>query len=141
VVQKPGWLRDKKINLLAQISLAKHPDLPDVPLVMEFAKSDSDRQVLEFLFARNVLGRPFLAPPGVPGERVVALRAAFDAMVKDKDVIAEFKKVKQELAPVGGETIQNLMGRLYATPKDIIAKARAATTWHGTVVRPTKLKK
>ncbi|MGE0650918.1 MAG: Bug family tripartite tricarboxylate transporter substrate binding protein [Alphaproteobacteria bacterium] len=141
VVQKPDWLRDKKINLLAQISLAGHPDLPNVPLVMDFAKSDADRQVLEFLFARNVLGRPFLAPPGVPGDRVVALRAAFDAMVKDKDVVAEFKKVKQELTPVGGETIQNLMGRLYATPKDIIAKAKAATKWHGTVVKPVKEKK
>lgn len=138
VVQKPDWLKEKKINLLAQIALVGHPDLPDVPLVMSFAKTDEDKQVLEFLFARNVLGRPFLAPPGVPGERVVALRAAFDAMVKDKDAIADFEKQKQELTPVGGEALQNLMNRLYATPKDIIAKADKAMEWQGTQTLPAK---
>lgn len=138
VVQKPDWLKEKKINLLAQIALVGHPDLPDVPLVMDFAKTDEDRQVLEFMFARNVLGRPFLAPPGVPGERVVALRAAFDAMVKDKESIAEFDKQKQELTPVGGEAIQNLMARIYATPKEIIAKADKSTEWHGTQSLPAK---
>ena len=138
VVQKPDWLQEKKINLLAQIALVGHPDLKDVPLVMDFAKSAEDKQVLEFLFARNVLGRPFLTPPGVPAERVAALRKAFDAMVKDKDAIAEFDKQKQELTPVSGQEIQDLMDRLYKTPKEIIAKADKAMEWHGTQTLPAK---
>jgi tripartite-type tricarboxylate transporter receptor subunit TctC len=138
IVQKPDWLQEKKINLLAQIALVGHPDLKDVPLVMDFAKTAEDKQVLEFLFARNVLGRPFLAPPGVPADRVAALRKAFDAMVKDKDAIAEFDKQKQELTPVSGQEIQDLMDRLYKTPKDIIAKADKAMEWHGTQALPAK---
>lgn len=138
VVQKPDWLKEKKINLLAQIALVGHPDLPNVPLVMDFAKTAEDKQVLEFLFARNVLGRPFLAPPGVPADRVAALRKAFDAMVKDKDVIAEFAKQKQELTPVSGMEIQNLLDRLYKTPKEIIAKADKAMEWKGTQTLPAK---
>ncbi len=110
----------------------------DVPLVMDFAKTAEDKQVLEFLFARNVLGRPFLAPPGVPADRVAALRKAFDAMVKDKDAIAEFDKQKQELTPVSGQEIQDLMDRLYKTPKDIIAKADKAMEWQGTQTLPAK---
>jgi tripartite-type tricarboxylate transporter receptor subunit TctC len=85
-----------------------------------------------------VLGRPFLAPPGVPADRVAALRKAFDEMVKDKAVIADFEKQKQELTPVSGTEIQTLMDRLYKTPKDIIAKADKAMEWHGTQSLPAK---
>ena len=110
----------------------------DVPLVMDFAKTAEDKQVLEFLIARNVLGRPILAPPNEPADRVAALRKAFDAMVKDKDAIAEFDKQKQELTPVSRTEIQDLMDRLYKTPKDIIAKADKAMEWQGTQTLPAK---
>ncbi len=131
VTQFPHWIKEKKINILGQITLEKHPDLPDVPLVTEFAKTEEDRDVLEFLFARQVMGRPALAPPGVSADRVAALRAAFDAMVKDKAAIAEFEKANQELAPVSGQYIQNLVEKFYRAPKSTIEKAISASEWRG----------
>lgn len=120
VVQRPDWLKEKKINVLAQMAVEKHPELPDVPLVTEFARTDDERKALRFVFARGIMGRPYVIPPGVPDDRVAALRAAFDAMVKDPGVIAEFARQKQELTPVSGLVIQKLVDEFYATPKDLI---------------------
>lgn len=131
VTQFPTWIKEKKINILGQITLEKHPDLPNVPLVSEFAKNEEDKDVLEFLFARQVMGRPLLAPPGVPADRVAALRSAFDAMVKDKDVIKAFADANQELAPVSGKYMQDLIAKFHKTPKAVIAKAIGASEWRG----------
>jgi hypothetical protein len=87
VVQHPDWIRDKTIKVLIQVP-TRHPDLNDVPLAMDVAKSDDDRQALEFLFGHLVMSRSYVLPPDVPAERTAALRSAFDAMVKDKTVIA-----------------------------------------------------
>src|SRR5215207_4144686 len=76
-LRKSEWLKDKKINVLFQMALKKHPDIPDVPAIQDFAKSGEDRQVIEFLFAPQDMGRPFFAPPTVPPERVQVLREAF----------------------------------------------------------------
>jgi tripartite-type tricarboxylate transporter receptor subunit TctC len=129
--QFPTWIKEKKINILGQITLEKHPDLQHVPLVLDFAKTQEDREVLEFLFARQVMGRPYLAPPGVPEDRVKALRAAFSMMVKDKAGAADFKKANQELTPVSGEYIQNLVAKFHKTPKPVIQKAIDASQWRG----------
>lgn len=120
VSQRPEWLRDKKINILAQLSVEKHPDLPHVPQVIEFAKNEEQRKALLFVFARGVIGRPFVIPPGVPQDRIDALRKAFDDMVKAPEVIAEFARQKQELTPVSGVKIQALIEQFYATPKALI---------------------
>ena len=82
-----SWIADKRMIVLVQLSLTKHPDLPDVPLAMDFAKTDEQRQILKMLFARNVMGRPFVAPPNVPADRVAALRQAFMDTMKDKDLL------------------------------------------------------
>jgi tripartite-type tricarboxylate transporter receptor subunit TctC len=121
----PTWVQDKKIKILMQLSLAKHPDLPDVPLIMDLAKNDEQRQILKLVFARQVMGRPFLGPPGIPDDRLTALRKAFMDTMKDPEFLAEAEKGKLEITPVSGEDIQKLVTEVYATPKDVAAKAGA----------------
>ena len=87
-----NWIDEKKINVLVQLALDKHPDLPDVPLVTDLAKTDEQRQIFKLIFARQVMGRPFLAPPGIPRDRVAALRKAFMDTMKDKDFLADAEK-------------------------------------------------
>ena len=120
------WLRDKTVSVFIQLALHKHPDLPDVPLVMDLAKTDADRRILELVFARQVMGRPFAAPPGVPKDRLAALRQAFDDTMKDPDFLAEAAKIDVEITPVSGEKLQGLVDDVYHdTTPDIAAKAGA----------------
>ena len=126
IAAHPTWLKEKKINILVQFALAKHPDLPDIPLVIDLAKNDEDRQMLRLIFARQVMGRPFIAPPGVPRERVEALRIAFMATMADKDFLADAAKARLEIAPVSGDKVQALVKETYATPAAIAQRAAAA---------------
>jgi tripartite-type tricarboxylate transporter receptor subunit TctC len=96
------WVKDKKVTLLAQLGLSKHADLPNVPSIMDFARTSEDKAMLRLIFARQGLGRPFLAPPGIPAERLVALRKAFDATMKDADFLADADKGKMEINPLTG---------------------------------------
>jgi hypothetical protein len=112
---------------LLQLSLEKHPELPDVPAIMDFAKNDEQRKVLELIFARQIMGRPVLAPPNLPPERTQALRRAFDATMKDPALIADADKGQWEITPVSGEEIEKLMSRLYRTPPQIIELAKQVT--------------
>ena len=121
-----SWIEDKRMIVLVQLSLEKHPELPDVPLVMDSAKTDEQRQILKMIFARNVMGRPYLAPPNVPPDRVAALRDAFAATMTDKDFLAEASKTDLEINPVSGAEVEKLVNEVYATPPDIVAKAKAA---------------
>jgi tripartite-type tricarboxylate transporter receptor subunit TctC len=121
-----SWIDDKRMIVLIQLSLAKHPELPDVPLVMDFAKTDEQRQILKLVFARNVMGRPYLAPPNVPADRVSALRDAFSATMADKDFRAEADKTELEINPVSGAEVEALVKEVYATPPDVVAKAKVA---------------
>jgi tripartite-type tricarboxylate transporter receptor subunit TctC len=124
---RPEWLRDKKINLLAVFSLQKAADIPaEVPLIGDLAGSDEQRQILRIHLAGQALGRPFFTSPGVPQDRKAALRAAFDATMKDPDFVAETTKVKLEVNPATGAEIDRLLAEIYATPKDVIEKAKQA---------------
>ena len=125
-LRKGDWLKDKKINILYQMSLEKHPELPDVPAIIDYAKTSDDRKVFEFLFAPQEMGRPFFAPPGVPAERVRALREAFAQTLKDPQFLADAEKMGIEVQHVGGEQIQMLVERIYASPPEVITRARAA---------------
>jgi tripartite-type tricarboxylate transporter receptor subunit TctC len=122
--QHPEWIREKTISVLVQVP-TRHKDLT-VPLATELAKQPDDRQAIEFLFGHLVMSRSYVLPPNVPAERTAALRAAFDAMVKDKSVIADFAKSRHELAPISGAELNALVDRFYATPKHVIAKALKA---------------
>lgn len=128
VAAKPDWLKDGKINLLIQLSLKRHPDVANVPTVLELAKSDDDRKVLELVFAQQQVGRPLFAPPGLPASRTVALRAAFDAMMADKGVLAEAERQHLEInQPMPGAEIAALVERLHTLPEPIVERAIAAT--------------
>ncbi len=89
---RPHWLAEKKINILVQIGLKKAPDLPDVPLLMELGTNAEDRALLRLLSASTQIGRPIFTTPEVPAERVAALRAAFDAMMRDPAFLEEAKR-------------------------------------------------
>ena len=119
------WITSKKIIVLVQMSLSKHPDLPDVPLIMDLAKTDEQRQIFKLIFARQVMGRPFAAPPGVPADRLAALRQAFAETMKDKEFLAEAEQAKFEINPVGGEQIDALVKEIYQTPPEVTKKAAA----------------
>jgi tripartite-type tricarboxylate transporter receptor subunit TctC len=121
-----SWIDDKRMTVLIQLSLGRHPELPDVPLVMDFAKTDKQRQILKMVFARNVMGRPYLAPPNLPADRLAALRDAFMATMADKDFVAEAGKTQLEINPVSGADVEALVKDVYATPSDVVAEAKAA---------------
>jgi tripartite-type tricarboxylate transporter receptor subunit TctC len=123
---RQAWLNDKKMSVLVQLSLSRHPELPDVPLISDFAKTDEQRQILKMVFARQVMGRPYLAPPNLPPDRLATLRQAFMDTMGDKDFLAEAAKVELEVNPVSGADVEKLVKDVYATPPDIIAKAKAA---------------
>jgi tripartite-type tricarboxylate transporter receptor subunit TctC len=107
-------------------AMKPHPELPGVPSVYDFAKSDDDRKVLDLLFGWRVLGRPLAAPPGVPKERLAALRKSFDAAVSDKRFVADAAKAKLDIAPASGEVVANLVARFFSHSKDTIKRAADA---------------
>src|ERR1700692_4777138 len=119
------WVESKKIIVLVQMSLSKHPELPDVPLVMDLAKTDEERQIFKLIFARQVMGRPYLAPPGVPADRVAALRQAFTDTMTDKEFLSDTEQNKFEINPVNGEQLEALVKEIYRTPAEVTKKAAA----------------
>jgi len=122
---KGSWIKEKKIDVLLQLALEKHKDLPDVPLVMDIVKNEPDRQLLELFLSRLPMAWPFAAPPDVPQERVAALRRAFDETMKDPAFIAEANKQSLEVEPMTGEAIAVLMKRVYASSPAVVERARA----------------
>jgi tripartite-type tricarboxylate transporter receptor subunit TctC len=117
------WFDDGSIAVLVQMSLNKHPGLPDVPLVMDFAKTDEQKQIFKLIFARQVMGRPYLAPPRVPNDRANALREAFMRTMEDPEFLGEAEAAQLEINPVSGEQVEKLVIELYKTPKPVAAKA------------------
>ena len=124
--QTPHWISERKIKVLAQYGLKRYSELADVPTMLEFAKSDADRQAMTMLFARTEYGRPYFLPPDVPVERVAALRRAFDATMKDPAFVAEAAKLQFDVDPLTGEQVQALVAQLAATPREVVARVRAA---------------
>ncbi|HXW41590.1 MAG TPA: tripartite tricarboxylate transporter substrate-binding protein [Xanthobacteraceae bacterium] len=125
VATRMNWIRSKRITVLVQLSLQKHRDLPDVPLIMDLAKNDEQRQLFKLVFARQVMGRPYLAPPAIPADRLAALRRAFDATMTDKDFLYDTEQNKFEINPVSGEDVEKLLEEIYRTPPQVVKKAAA----------------
>jgi tripartite-type tricarboxylate transporter receptor subunit TctC len=121
-----AWLKDDALNLLVQAGIRKSPELPRVPFLTDLATDPEKVQIVKFIVAPQGMARPFVAPPGIPDERKAALRAAFDATMRDKDFLAQAQLQDIDVNPVSGAEIDAMLKELYATPKDIIAKAAAA---------------
>jgi tripartite-type tricarboxylate transporter receptor subunit TctC len=120
------WIREGKIKLLMQMGISKAPDLPDVPLVGDLARNELDRQAMELVFAATTIGWPSVMPPGVPADRIAAMRAAYDATMKDPEFIRNAQKAKLELDPLTGKQIDDIVGHLMSFSPEVAARAKAS---------------
>ena len=124
--QVPQWIAEKKIKVIAQYGLKRHPELAGVPAMLEQTATEPDRQALTMLFARTEYGRPYFLPPDVPPARVAALRRAFDATMRDRAFVADAARLQLEIDPMTGEEVQALVAQLARTPPEIVTRVRAA---------------
>ena len=118
--KRPEWIASRTVNVLFQGGAQPHPDLKGVPFINDLAKNDADRKTIEFLYAGQGIGRPFLAPPGIAPQLLKMMRSAFDETMKDPDFVAEVKQRKLTLEPENGGYLEKLINRIYATPKPIV---------------------
>ncbi len=123
-----AWLEEKKINLLVQVGLKQDAMFPDVPLLETFARNEAERRIFRFVSSSSTIGRPLVAPPGVPPERVAALRRAFDLTMQDQAFLAEAAKLRLEIEPVAADELQALVAEIGRTPKEDVAVIQAAHT-------------
>ena len=129
--QHPDWLASGFIRILVQENSKGHPEINrmGVPHATDFAKSPQDRATMELVYASEVFGRPYVLPPGVPAERVAALRKAFLDTLHDPELKADGQKLGLDLDPISGEELQEIAARIYATPPDIVARAKQAVIY------------
>jgi tripartite-type tricarboxylate transporter receptor subunit TctC len=119
-VRKPDWISSGTVSVLFQGGIKPNPTLKNVPFVVDLATKPEDKQAIEFLYAGQGIGRPFIAPPGLPPERLKMLRDAFDATMTDSEFIAEANLRKLTIDPENGEQLEALIKKTYATPPPII---------------------
>jgi tripartite-type tricarboxylate transporter receptor subunit TctC len=116
-------MREGKLNILMQVALEKDPGIPDdVPLATELAQSQAEREALKLFLSRVALGRPFVAPPEVPRERIEALRNAFLATMRDPEFVAETKKLRLTVDPIPGERLAHVIAEIYKTPREVVKR-------------------
>jgi tripartite-type tricarboxylate transporter receptor subunit TctC len=120
-----NWLKDGTLVVLIQNGLEKHEDMPNVPLIMDLAKGEEEQQMLRLVFGPQKMGRPFAAPPGIPADRLAALRKAFDAVMKDPALLAEAEKAQLEITPISGQEMESLVQAAYKTPPEIARRVGA----------------
>lgn len=113
-----------QMKLLIQMSLRKDPKLADVPAVLDYVSKDEDRQLIELMLARLWLGRPLIAPPDLPPERLAALRAAFDSLTRDPEFLADAKKSQLPVRPVSADEAESIIRQLYQSPHNLVQRAR-----------------
>ena len=120
--KRPNWIKDKVVTLLFQGGAEPNPELKDIPYVLDLAKTEQQKAELRFLYAGQGIGRPFVAPPDLPADRLKMLRDAFNATMKDPEFIEEVKKQKLDLEPEDGAHLEALIKQIYSTPKPIVDK-------------------
>ena len=124
-------LRDHKINLLLQTGLEKDPDIAQVPRMVDLARNEDERKLLEFFSLPSLIGRSAVAPPGLRPERVAELRAAFMATMQDPRFLADVKRTRLEISPLSGEELQKTVAREGDFPAGLIERARRAAGMAG----------
>jgi tripartite-type tricarboxylate transporter receptor subunit TctC len=125
-VGHPEWWPKKTISILVQFSLSRHPELPDIPTAVDLARNQDEKQVLSAIMVAAEIGSAFFTTPGVPPERLAALRRAFDATMKDKEFLADALKTKLTVGPMSGEALQKLVTTVSNLSPEMLAKVRAA---------------
>ena len=121
---KPEWVRDGKLKILVQVGLTRHPELPDVPLLLELASNDLDRKVMAFISAETAIARAFVAAPEIPADRLEALRRAFDATMKDPLLLEEAEKQSLDINPMPGKDAQAIADGIANAEPAVVARAR-----------------
>jgi tripartite-type tricarboxylate transporter receptor subunit TctC len=125
-VAHPDWIRDGKVTVIVQFALKGHPELPHVPVVVDLARNEEERRILRAVMNATEVGTAFFSTPGVPADRLEALRRAFDATMKDPDFLAEVEKMKLAVSPITGEEMQKLVAEVSDLPPTLLEKVRAA---------------
>jgi tripartite-type tricarboxylate transporter receptor subunit TctC len=120
------WVKGRQVNMPVQFGLQKEADIADVPAVIDLVKGDEQAKMARLILAGQAMARPYAAPPGIPADRRKALVAAFDATMKDPEFLADAQKMQADVNPVTAAEIEKLLAEIYATPKDIVAKAAKA---------------
>ncbi len=120
--RRANWLRDKKVNILFQMGLRKAVDLPDVPLALDFARNDDERRILETVFLSYEFGRPYMMAPGIPADRLAAMRKAFMDTMKDPKFVTDAAKSRLEVNPVAPEHLAQLVARAYQLPPALVQR-------------------
>ena len=124
-ITRPNWVRDKQFKVLLQMQMGRHADLPNIPSVLEFVTDPDRKRVLELLILRQETGNPIAAPPGVPADRLEALRRGFDATMKDPEFLAEAAKEGLDIEPLTATEIDKLLASAYSTAPAIVERAKA----------------
>jgi tripartite-type tricarboxylate transporter receptor subunit TctC len=122
---RPKWIEEKLINILLQLTVRKNRELPHIPMASDLTKDEAARQAFGFVFADQEMGRPVTGPPDVPADRVAALRQAFDASMKDPELLADAARMAIDIDPIDGTAVEDVLARIYATPKEVIERVKA----------------
>jgi tripartite-type tricarboxylate transporter receptor subunit TctC len=121
--QQPDWIRDRKVTIIIQHGYHRDPDLPDVPLIVDQVRTGADRQALDLLLERQKFARPYVAPPGIPPDRLALLRRAFDATMKDPEFVKSVQAARLTVDnPMTGEQLTAEIARLSATPAAVMER-------------------
>jgi len=123
---RPDWFASRKVTVPIQVAINRHAQFPDVPAITEYAKDERTRNILRLVLAAEDMDRPILAPPGVPAERLAALRAAFHAAMNDPGFVAEAERQRLEIDEVAGEKVAAIIADTFALPPDIVKAANDA---------------
>jgi tripartite-type tricarboxylate transporter receptor subunit TctC len=128
-VAHPDWIREGKVTILVQFALKRHPEMPDIPTAVDLARNDEERAILSAVMAAAEVGSAFFTTPGVPADRLNALRRAFDTTMKDPDFHADVERTRLAINPIAGEELQQLVADVSNLPPHLVEKVRAAYTF------------
>jgi len=128
---RPDWVQRGVVSILVQENAKGGAVLNQmgVPRTVDFAKTAEDRQVMELVYSQGVFGRPYVFPPGVPADRVAALRKAFMTAFQDKELLAEAARIKLDIEAISGEDVQSMVAKLFATPANIVGRAKQSLVY------------
>src|SRR5262245_48788393 len=119
---RPTWIKERKITVLLQAALQRDPELPDVPFALDFVRNDADRKVMELYLTQKTAARPLIAPPGVPADRVAALREAFASLAQDAEFIADAQRSGLDIAPVSGAEVDKVVALIGAASPETVQR-------------------